>query len=100
MSGYLEKINSNSNGARPVRLIITMIKWIRTSRLTIENSLSAGNSIAKGAQVGADLNSLAEICIVSEAGSCLKLIDSCITQRKAQGPSRTCNKSKEEEEDL
>ena len=26
----------------------------------------------------------------------LRLIDSCITQLKAQGPSRTCNKSKEE----
>ena len=27
------------DGARPVHLIITMIKWIRTSRLTIKNSL-------------------------------------------------------------
>ena len=26
-------------------------------------------------------------------------LDSCIIQRKAQGPSRTCNESKEEEED-
>jgi len=26
-------------------------------------------------------------------------IDSCITQLKAQGPSRTCNESKEEEEE-
>ena len=31
-------------------------------------------------------------------GSYLRLIDSCITQLKAQGPSRTCNESKEEEE--
>ena len=30
------------------------------------------------------------------AGSYLRLIDSCITQRKAQGPSGTCNESKEE----
>ena len=30
----------------------------------------------------------------------LRLIDSCITQLKAQRPSRTCNASKEEEEDL
>jgi len=29
----------NSHGARPVHLIITMIKWIRTSRLSIKNSL-------------------------------------------------------------
>ena len=34
----------------------------------------------------------------SEAGSYLRLIDSCVTQLKAQGPSRTCNESKEEEE--
>ena len=30
------------------------------------------------------------------AGSILRLIDSCITQLEAQGPSRTCNESKEE----
>jgi len=35
------KGNPNSHGARPVYLIITMIKWIRTSRLSIRNSLSA-----------------------------------------------------------
>ena len=29
----------------------------------------------------------------------LRLIDFCITQLKAQGPSRTCNESKEEEEE-
>ena len=32
--------NSNSHGARPVHLIIMMLKWIRTSRLSIKNSLS------------------------------------------------------------
>ena len=35
--------------------------------------------------------------VVTEAGSYLRLIDSCITQLKAQGPSRTCNESKEED---
>ena len=35
----------------------------------------------------------------TEAGSYLRLIDSCITQLKAQGPSRTCTESKEEEEE-
>ena len=34
------KGNSNSYGARPVHLIITTIKRIRTSRLSIKNSLS------------------------------------------------------------
>ena len=36
------KGNSNSHGARPVHLIITMIKWIQTSGLSIKNSLSGG----------------------------------------------------------
>ena len=36
--------------------------------------------------------------LLTEAGSYLRLIDLCITQLKAQGPSRFCNKSKEEEE--
>ena len=39
------------------------------------------------------------MCSGSEAGSCLRLTDSCITQLKVQGPSRTCNESKEEEEE-
>jgi len=33
---------SNSHGARPIYLIITVIKWIRTSRFSIINSLSLG----------------------------------------------------------
>ena len=37
--------------------------------------------------------------VVTEAGSYLRLIDPCITHLKAQGPSRTCNKSKEDEEE-
>jgi len=37
--------------------------------------------------------------VVTEEGSYLRLIDFCITQLKAQGPSRTCNESKEEEEE-
>ena len=37
--------------------------------------------------------------MVTEAGSYVRLIDSCITQLKAQGPSRICNESKEEGEE-
>jgi len=37
--------------------------------------------------------------ILSQPPTDLRLIDSCITQLKAQGPSRTCNESKEEEEE-
>jgi len=36
--------NSNSHGARPVHLIITMIKWIRTSRLSIKKSAASPSS--------------------------------------------------------
>ena len=36
---------------------------------------------------------------VPEVSWCLRLIDSCITQLKAQGPSRTCSESNEEEEE-
>jgi len=40
-----------------------------------------------------------QVCSGSETGSYLRLIDSCISQLfKAQGPSRTCNGSTEEEE--
>ena len=40
-----------------------------------------------------------ELCSGSEADSYLRLVDPCITELKAQGPSRTCNESKEEEEE-
>jgi len=39
------------------------------------------------------------MCWCTESGSYLRLIDPCITQLKAQGPARTCNESKEEEEE-
>ena len=43
------KGNSNLNDARPVHLIITMIRWIRTSRLSMKNSLSkAGRDAVRG----------------------------------------------------
>jgi hypothetical protein len=41
---FLERIpgngNSNFHGARPVHLIITIIKWIQNSSLSINDSLS------------------------------------------------------------
>ena len=36
------KGKSSSHGARTAHLIVTMIEWIRTSRLSIKNSLSDG----------------------------------------------------------
>ena len=38
------------------------------------------------------------LLVSAEEGSYLRLIDCCITQHKAQGPSRTYNESKDEEE--
>ena len=42
------KGDSNSHGARPDHLIITMIEWIRTSRFSIKNSLSGACRPARG----------------------------------------------------
>jgi len=42
------KGNPNSHGARPVHLTITMIKWIRTSRLSIKISLSLEKDVPRG----------------------------------------------------
>ena len=38
--------------------------------------------------------------LIDSVSAYLRLIDSCINQLEAQGPSRTCNESKEEEEDV
>jgi len=38
--GIDARVDSNSHGARPVHQIISMIQWIRTSRLSVNNSLS------------------------------------------------------------
>ena len=102
------KGNSNSHGARPVHLIITTIKWIRTSRLSIKNSLSLleGGTVvsllpllpAHKTRHTPDVSVAGTFRLCTGSGSYLRLIDSCITQLKAQGPSRTCNESKEEEE--
>jgi len=43
------KGNSNSHGARPVHLIITMMKWILTSRLSTKKSLSSSINRVKSA---------------------------------------------------
>ena len=40
------------------------------------------------------------MCSGPQAGSYVRRIDSFVTQLKAQGPFRTCNESKEEEEVL
>jgi len=44
-------------------------------------------------------NHSTELCSGAKAGSYLRLMDSCITQLKSQGPSRTCDESNKEEEE-
>ena len=39
--------NSDTHGARPVYQIILMVKWIRTSRSSIKNSLSLGAGLVE-----------------------------------------------------
>ena len=56
--------------------------------------ISSAISLACSSQF--ENNYFTEMCSGSKAGSYLRLIDFCITQRKAQGPSRTCNESKEQ----
>ena len=62
------KGNSNSHGARPAHLIITMIKWIQTSRLAIKNSLSvlaytAGECPVRVSIVSLSKHNSAHVCI-------------------------------------
>ena len=52
------KGNSNSHGARLVHLIISMIKWIRTSRLSIKNSLSLGFGVGRRPPTSSSSSSL------------------------------------------
>ena len=58
--------------------------------------LRASPNVSEG--LGFRVNYFTEMCSGSEAGSYLRLIDSCSTQLKAQGPFRSCNESKEEED--
>ena len=46
-----QALRGNPHGARPVHLLITMIKWIRTSRLSIKNSLCVERTAAKRSEV-------------------------------------------------
>jgi len=57
-------------------------------------NLSATNKLQDGGTGNSETSRIFVFFITSH----LRLIDSCITQLQAQGPSRTGNESKEEEE--
>ena len=71
-----------------------MSRW---AALLVETQREPRGPFERRTHVDATRYTICNTCVYN---SFLRLIDSCITQLKAQGPSRTCNESKEEEEDL
>jgi len=63
------KGNSNTHGARPVHQISSMIKWIRTSRLSTKNSLSSRRKLSGGRGGKCLAAELMEFKIVARAAS-------------------------------
>jgi hypothetical protein len=78
-----------------------LLERIRIERRAVSGSflrlITACVAIWKG-MGGKGFNYFTEMSSGFEAGSCLRLVESCITQLKAQGPSRTCNESEAEGE--
>ena len=65
----------NSHGARPVHLIITMIKWIRTSRLAMPHWRLSFETLSPPLGTPRENNYFTEMCSGSEAGSYLGRTD-------------------------
>ena len=78
MSFKLRTLNSKAKNLDQVvtRAVTWLVTWVDLNLRTINSQ---------------------KCVVVTEEGSYLRLIDSCITQLKAQEPSRTSNESKEEE---
>jgi len=77
-------------------LVFKAHRWLYHSTLGSRVIKKKNTALPRGCQNEFENNQCA---VVTEAGSCLRCVDSCITQLKAQGPSRTCNESNEEEEE-
>ena len=76
-----------------------MILGVGADRPQCQNTIDTRYTIHAPTEAHHTNNHFTEICSGSEVGSYLRFIDSCITQLKAQGPCRTWNESKEEEEE-
>ena len=93
-------VNSHANATR-----IGWNLWEIDSRFAL-GCLQGGEEILCGTWLrrafsstsSAARRSVSSATCGTEAGSYLRLTDSCITQLKAQGPSRTCHEIKEEAE--
>ena len=98
------KGNSKSHGARPAHMIIMTIKWTRTSRLSTRTSLSVARCgfCINTQQVHGTVRIRSARTPFQPVTRCTaRRTDFCITQVKAQGPSRTCiwiDSNKEEDE--
>ena len=64
--------------------------------VSLNSRLESNKSEDRAGEVRASPMLSGSCSTAQEAGSYLRLIESCITQLKAQGPSRTCNERKEE----
>jgi len=82
----------------PVFLRILSFIFVYYLHIRCEDSISAYTIFVYAAS-RAYLTPVPSPLCGSEAGSFLRLIDSCITQLKVQGPFMTCTESKEEEEE-
>ena len=73
----------SSHGARPVHQIISMIKWIRTSKLSIKNSLSLAEELTDQAPEETESEDSG-----GEAGSPAGGVDSALPGKGAPNHSR------------
>ena len=63
------------------------------NKATLSGAVAVWNS-GRHSTLSLKNNHFTEMCSGSDAGSYLRLIDSCITQLEVQGPSQTCNERK------
>ena len=96
-----EGIRATARVMQPESDNVHLISWYKRqcpSMFLVQKTMSIyfpgtkDNRLEEGIRATARVMHFTEMCSGSEAGSYLRLIDSCITQLKAQGPSRTCNK--------
>ena len=101
-AGFRVLRNRPTNPAR-VRAVLFVLVELFRARAHFSRGEGPGELSSEAQCHEADIvrvcgnNHFTEMCCGNEEGSYLRLIDSCITQLKARGSSRTCKESKEEE---
>ena len=97
--GKAEAVRQGINHVMKVRHLLPCVRAVGSSRCSPRDAHQSQLAWYQSRAMGGEFknNHFTEMCCGTEAGSYLRHIDSCITQLKAQGPSRTCNESKEED---